>query len=294
MKTMMVVVVLMSMVLIMSVLADNPSDLPGNGSVKVSPEAGIAVDTIRADTLLVFKEAFGYLLSGDKSEKTSFEENLRTLDKDIAGFERVARLGAEENARLNQDFQGMVTAKKAMVAAAGKMFSSYETNGTISPADASAFEVTVDALEDAKFFTNTYWYDSPGDVTGRMRMYLDILTAIQELYVYPVLPDEDEWEDFMTSLAACDEKISLFEAEYPDVSLDSLKTAKEAFNASARNMFAAMESNRTVSPEEYRAVEHAAELLDDSYHAFLNEAIKTREDMESPSPGLQETPVTGS
>lgn len=283
MKTMTVFLALTCMVLVMTVLAENPSDLPGNISVRVSPEAGIAVGTIRADTLLVFEEAFGYILSGDKTEKTSFEESVRTLEKDIAGFEEVARLGAEENARLNQDFQEMVTAKNEMVAAAEKMFASYETNGTVSAVDAKSFEVTVDALEDAKFFANTYWYDSHDEVSGRMLMFLDILTAVQELYAYPVLPDEDEWEEFEASMAACNEKISVFEAEYPDIRLDSLKDAKEAFNTSARSLFVAMESNKTVSPEEYMAVEHAAELLDESYQAFLDEAKEARREIETAS-----------
>ena len=92
----------------------------------------VKLTQMKSQILEGIEEAFAYPLLNDPLEKAEFYEKLDQFDTFAAEFEEIALIGRRGQEEETELFNQIVTAKVALVIAAGSMFESYERDGTVN------------------------------------------------------------------------------------------------------------------------------------------------------------------
>ncbi len=114
-------------------------------------EGGAAafISMIHAHTMEAIQEALAYPLLKDMTEKKDYQDNMAKADKYIAALGMSNVLNEPGREKGNKLFQNMVEKKKALTAAAEKMFKDFEAKKKFTPDDVKAFEAAIDAFTPA-------------------------------------------------------------------------------------------------------------------------------------------------
>lgn len=278
----------------MTVCAEDANVSTDESKTVVLPEA-IAQEETSASLALLFgklhstllmssEEAFGYLLTGNESEKQAFYDEIVASEAALAAFEDASEAAGENESSLVAGYRKTLEEYGNMTVAADAMFASYETEGKPVQKDVMAFEDSIDAIFNA---TDSAWVEFNTKLEGPMNAnasvrasYGRLLSAVEESYAYPVLGGKDEKEDAIAEFDEFDKQIALYADKFTDTSYDDLKVTKEEIQKAAEAMFATYERDGKVNVTEAEALETLVEKMNaESQKLFIQQ-----------SPG--KTPVT--
>lgn len=261
---------------------------PMNGSELIrsadaqAPNLAKLFGKVHHSLMMATEEAFGYILTGNISEKEAFYDEVARSEEAITAFQDAVSGARDDEQAIVTGSEEVIAAYTNMWTAADVMFTSYETEGKPVLDDVMAFETSVDAVFDV---ADRIWFEynqgNPAMADASFRaLYGRLLSAVQESYAYPVLGEVIEKEDALADFADFDARVARYEMIFPDVSFDAVKSLKTELQAAAEKMFTSYEADGVVKADDVAAFEAVIEKMNKEALMLFNSSSDIEENVQ--------------
>ena len=254
-------------------------------------ESAVLLGQEHAKTMEAIEEAFAYIISGSVEEKDDFYslmQKVESIDSEfiiLAGFDTSA-----EGKNFFEDHSAIVDAREKMVSSAKAMFDEYEGSSSVSQETFAEYESAIDDLTSLFGPFTVAYFDAVSEeeygssiyakpATDLLKMHRDMLEAVEESFGYIVLGEEEEKNDYYTTMhnfrTAADEFETSFLKEYPDEkeiteAYNKVMSSADTYEKAAEVVFESYEKNGEITSEEYETYETSIDELTTAFDSLMD------------------------
>ncbi|MBN1431825.1 MAG: hypothetical protein JW931_03540 [Methanomicrobiaceae archaeon] len=257
-------------------------------------ESAVLLGKEHAKTMEAVQEAFAYIISGSEEEKDDFYSLMTQVDYLDSDFVRHAGMDKTvEGSDFSARHAAIVDARNKMVSSAESMFSEYEASGSVSYETAADFESAIDGLTLIFGPFTTDYFEAISDeeygssvyaqpATSLLKMHRDMLEAVEESFGYIALGEEEEKNDYYTTMSnfkiAATEFENSFLKENPDETEITEKyqkviSAANAYEAAAEVIFEDYESDGKIAFEDFETYEIAIDEMTTAFDELMGTVL---------------------
>lgn len=257
-------------------------------------ESAVLLGKEHAKTMEAIQEAFAYIISGSAEEKDDFYSLMTQVEYIDSEFVSLAEMDKTvEGGDFSTKHSAIVDARNEMVSSAESMFSEYEENGSVSYETVADFESAIDGLTSLFGpFTQDYFEAISEEEYGSsvyaqpavdlLKMHKDMLEAVEESFGYIVLGEEEEKNDYYTTMSnfkiAATEFENSFLKEYPEETeikelYDKVISTANAYEKAAEVIFEDYESDGEITFGDFETYEITIDEMTMAFDELMNTVL---------------------
>lgn len=196
----------------------------------ISPEASLALVQVQGADLGMIEDVYGYLLTGNMSEKDEFKEVAEDPNGTIDALLTTIQSSTNKSPDASADIKELYDVWDTLNASAFQVISSYEANNSVPvSSDVITFEkaaVNFTRVND-KLISRYVNKNAINKDFFTIVLYIDLLGSINAQEAYVLTANPEEKGNYDQKMKTFDADAELFTSRFPDSSIENLKAMKK-------------------------------------------------------------------
>lgn len=218
----------------------------------LSNESTTALANLYLNDLEVISHTYGYLLTGNETQKQRLIKLQTDSDGSINGYLDILDLTVADNPQALKDYNLIYDAWDNMNASITQVISSYEINGSPDKDDLATFEQAAINLTDTfdTFIGEYYDVRKNEEKLIRLFMFADLYGAVNSQAAYDLSDNPLHKKAFTQKITELEQKIEQYQNLHPDLSIEEIKEMKTSLETFVTKEFKILDEGKKLSKEE--------------------------------------------